>query len=156
MNGPSKQEIEMNNYQANRICLVCNDAASGRISFLKKSQAWNFRTTLWCSKLWSLQSFLQANSSRGYRLYLSIKQRLPYHKGTSLVIFLQPELTSIQRRRKACQSCRFEKCIRVGMLREGVRLDRVRGGRQKYRRTTRKSSKIFHSGKPWRNKPFCI
>lgn len=36
MNGPSKQEIEMNNYQANRICLVCNDAASGRIFFLKK------------------------------------------------------------------------------------------------------------------------
>ena len=31
MNGPSKQEIEMNNYQANRICLVCNDAASGKI-----------------------------------------------------------------------------------------------------------------------------
>ena len=31
MNGPSKQEMEMNNYQANRICLVCNDAASGKI-----------------------------------------------------------------------------------------------------------------------------
>lgn len=42
-----------------------------------------------------------------------------------------------KRRRKACRSCRFEKCIRVGMLRERVRLDRVRGGRQKYRRTTR-------------------
>ncbi|CAG5081294.1 Oidioi.mRNA.OKI2018_I69.PAR.g9833.t1.cds [Oikopleura dioica] len=40
-----------------------------------------------------------------------------------------------KRRRKACQACRFQKCIRVGMLREGVRLDRVRGGRQKYRRT---------------------
>lgn len=39
-----------------------------------------------------------------------------------------------KRRRKACQACRFQKCIRMGMLKEGVRLDRVRGGRQKYRR----------------------
>ncbi|XP_076872605.1 estrogen-related receptor gamma b isoform X2 [Brachyhypopomus gauderio] len=39
-----------------------------------------------------------------------------------------------KRRRKSCQACRFTKCISVGMLREGVRLDRVRGGRQKYKR----------------------
>lgn len=39
-----------------------------------------------------------------------------------------------KRRRKACQACRFQKCLNMGMLREGVRLDRVRGGRQKYRR----------------------
>ena len=30
--------------------------------------------------------------------------------------------------------CRYQKCLRQGMLKEGVRLDRVRGGRQKYRR----------------------
>ncbi|XP_072747822.1 estrogen-related receptor isoform X3 [Anoplolepis gracilipes] len=40
-----------------------------------------------------------------------------------------------KRRRKACQACRFQKCLRQGMLKEGVRLDRVRGGRQKYRRS---------------------
>ncbi|XP_065320937.1 steroid hormone receptor ERR2-like [Gordionus sp. m RMFG-2023] len=39
-----------------------------------------------------------------------------------------------KRRRKACQACRLQKCFNVGMLREGVRLDRVRGGRQKYAR----------------------
>lgn len=39
-----------------------------------------------------------------------------------------------KRRRKAYQACRFRKCLRSGMLKEGVRLDRVRGGRQKYRR----------------------
>ncbi|XP_043931661.1 estrogen-related receptor gamma-like [Protopterus annectens] len=39
-----------------------------------------------------------------------------------------------KRRRKACQACRFMKCLKVGMLKEGVRLDRVRGGRQKYKR----------------------
>ena len=33
------------------------------------------------------------------------------------------------------------------MLREGVRLDRVRGGRQKYRRTTRNSSENIDKGK---------
>ncbi|GAB6029275.1 hypothetical protein CHUAL_005040 [Chamberlinius hualienensis] len=41
-----------------------------------------------------------------------------------------------KRRRKACQACRFQKCLSMGMLKEGVRLDRVRGGRQKYRRST--------------------
>ncbi|KAK9497498.1 hypothetical protein O3M35_004204 [Rhynocoris fuscipes] len=41
-----------------------------------------------------------------------------------------------KRRRKACQACRFQKCLNKGMLKEGVRLDRVRGGRQKYRRNT--------------------
>jgi estrogen-related receptor ERR len=41
-----------------------------------------------------------------------------------------------KRRRKACQACRFQKCLRMGMLKEGVRLDRVRGGRQKYRRSS--------------------
>lgn len=41
-----------------------------------------------------------------------------------------------KRRRKACQACRFQKCLGMGMLKEGVRLDRVRGGRQKYRRNS--------------------
>ncbi|KOB77123.1 putative retinoid X receptor [Operophtera brumata] len=36
--------------------------------------------------------------------------------------------------KRTIQACRFRKCLRTGMLREGVRLDRVRGGRQKYRR----------------------
>ena len=36
------------------------------------------------------------------------------------------------RGRKACQACRFVKCIKAGMLKEGVRTDRKRGGRQKY------------------------
>ncbi|XP_063060772.1 estrogen-related receptor gamma [Engraulis encrasicolus] len=39
-----------------------------------------------------------------------------------------------KRRRKSCQACRFKKCLRAGMMKEGVRMDRVRGGRQKYKR----------------------
>ena len=40
------------------------------------------------------------------------------------------------RGRKDCQACRFVKCINAGMLKEGVRTDRKRGGRQKYFRRT--------------------
>ncbi|XP_060739473.1 estrogen-related receptor gamma b isoform X1 [Tachysurus vachellii] len=50
-----------------------------------------------------------------------------------------------KRRRKSCQACRFTKCIKVGMLREGVRLDRVRGGRQKYKRTIGSDSNSYLS-----------
>ncbi|XP_033096325.1 steroid hormone receptor ERR1-like [Anneissia japonica] len=39
-----------------------------------------------------------------------------------------------KKRRKTCQKCRYQKCIRMGMLIEGVRPNRLRGGRQKYRR----------------------
>lgn len=51
-----------------------------------------------------------------------------------------------KRRRKACQACRFRKCLRTGMLREGVRLDRVRGGRQKYRRAP--DQPLHHQPRP--------
>jgi len=51
-----------------------------------------------------------------------------------------------KRRRKACQACRYQKCLRQGMLKEGVRLDRVRGGRQKYRRFSSETSN--QSGPP--------
>ncbi|XP_069321250.1 steroid hormone receptor ERR2 isoform X3 [Eulemur rufifrons] len=51
-----------------------------------------------------------------------------------------------KRRRKSCQACRFMKCLKVGMLKEGVRLDRVRGGRQKYKRRLDSESSPFHPG----------
>ena len=44
------------------------------------------------------------------------------------------------RGRKACQACRFVKCTQAGMLKEGVRTDRKRGGRQKYFRRAINSS----------------
>ncbi|XP_034566696.1 nuclear receptor subfamily 5, group A, member 5 isoform X2 [Notolabrus celidotus] len=34
--------------------------------------------------------------------------------------------------RKRCPSCRFQKCLTVGMKREAVRADRMRGGRNKF------------------------
>uniref|UniRef100_A0A8C9QI47 Estrogen related receptor beta n=1 Tax=Spermophilus dauricus TaxID=99837 RepID=A0A8C9QI47_SPEDA len=50
-----------------------------------------------------------------------------------------------KRRRKSCQACRFMKCLKVGMLKEGVRLDRVRGGRQKYKRRLDSESSPYQS-----------
>ncbi|KAJ8338024.1 hypothetical protein SKAU_G00369900 [Synaphobranchus kaupii] len=50
-----------------------------------------------------------------------------------------------KRRRKACQACRFTKCLKVGMLKEGVRLDRVRGGRQKYKRRPEVENATYQS-----------
>uniref|UniRef100_A0A3Q3LXD0 Nuclear receptor subfamily 5, group A, member 5 n=1 Tax=Mastacembelus armatus TaxID=205130 RepID=A0A3Q3LXD0_9TELE len=50
--------------------------------------------------------------------------------------------------RKRCPSCRFQKCLAVGMKKEAVRADRMRGGRNKfgplYRRDRqRKQQKVY-------------
>ncbi|KAM5126139.1 estrogen-related receptor gamma-like [Mantella aurantiaca] len=87
-----------------RLCLVCGDVASGYHYGVASCEA--------CKAFF--KRTIQGN----------IEYSCPAAK--------QCEIT--KRRRKSCQSCRFAKCLKVGMLREGVRLDRVRGGRQKYKR----------------------
>ncbi|KAK7103500.1 estrogen-related receptor gamma-like isoform X3 [Littorina saxatilis] len=87
-----------------RLCLVCGDVASGYHYGVSSCEA--------------CKAFFKR----------TIQGNIEYSCPAS------GECEITKRRRKACQACRFQKCLRVGMLREGVRLDRVRGGRQKYKR----------------------
>ncbi|KAG9481700.1 steroid hormone receptor ERR2 isoform X2 [Eleutherodactylus coqui] len=87
-----------------RLCLVCGDVASGYHYGVASCEA--------------CKAFFKRT------IQGSIEYSCPASK--------QCEIN--KRRRKSCQSCRFAKCLKVGMLKEGVRLDRVRGGRQKYKR----------------------
>uniref|UniRef100_A0A2A4K0Q3 Uncharacterized protein n=1 Tax=Heliothis virescens TaxID=7102 RepID=A0A2A4K0Q3_HELVI len=91
-----------------RVCLVCGDTASGFHYGVASCEACKafFKRTIQVSRKGNIEYTCPASN----------------------------ECEINKRRRKACQACRFRKCLRTGMLREGVRLDRVRGGRQKYRR----------------------
>ncbi|KAL5289974.1 ESRRB family protein [Megaselia abdita] len=89
---------------ARRLCLVCGDIASGFHYGVASCEA--------CKAFF--KRTIQGN----------IEYTCPANN----------ECEINKRRRKACQACRFQKCLLMGMLKEGVRLDRVRGGRQKYRR----------------------
>ncbi|XP_063803491.1 steroid hormone receptor ERR2 [Pseudophryne corroboree] len=96
-----------------RLCLVCGDVASGYHYGVASCEA--------CKAFF--KRTIQGN----------IEYSCPASK--------QCEIT--KRRRKSCQSCRFAKCLKVGMLKEGVRLDRVRGGRQKYKRRLESDNALY-------------
>lgn len=108
-----------------RLCLVCGDTASGfhyGVASCEACKAFFKRT-------------IQGNVHIAI-LFTAIK-KLTLNLGN--IEYTCPATNNCEinkRRRKACQACRFQKCLRMGMLKEGVRLDRVRGGRQKYRRTS--------------------
>ncbi|XP_020364010.2 estrogen-related receptor gamma-like [Oncorhynchus kisutch] len=87
-----------------RLCLVCGDFASGYHYGVASCEA--------------CKAFFKR----------TIQGNIEY----SCPLMNDCEIT--KRRRKSCQACRFQKCLRAGMMKEGVRMDRVRGGRQKYKR----------------------
>ncbi|XP_029111495.1 estrogen-related receptor gamma isoform X2 [Scleropages formosus] len=87
-----------------RLCLVCGDMASGYHYGVASCEA--------------CKAFFKR----------TIQGNIEY----SCPVTNECEIT--KRRRKSCQACRFQKCLRAGMMKEGVRMDRVRGGRQKYKR----------------------
>ena len=105
-----------------RLCLVCGDTASGFHYGVASCEACKafFKRTIQGALLVARQSRVADACLAG-----NIEYQCPASSDCEIN----------KRRRKACQACRFQKCLRMGMLKEGVRLDRVRGGRQKYRRT---------------------
>ncbi|XP_051952567.1 estrogen-related receptor gamma-like [Xyrauchen texanus] len=98
-----------------RLCLVCGDVASGFHYGVASCEA--------------CKAFFKR----------TIQGNIEY----SCSVSRDCEIT--KRRRKSCQACRFTKCLSVGMMREGVRTDRVRGGRQKYKRRMDSDSSIYLS-----------
>ncbi|KAJ8405139.1 hypothetical protein AAFF_G00321300 [Aldrovandia affinis] len=98
-----------------RLCLVCGDVASGYHYGVASCEA--------------CKAFFKR----------TIQGNIDYSCPAS------NECEITKRRRKACQACRFTKCLKVGMLKEGVRLDRVRGGRQKYKRRPEMESATYQS-----------
>uniref|UniRef100_UPI00398EB875 steroid hormone receptor ERR2-like isoform X5 n=1 Tax=Pristiophorus japonicus TaxID=55135 RepID=UPI00398EB875 len=98
-----------------RLCLVCGDVASGYHYGVASCEA---------CKAFFKRTIQVQRRSRPFGHSSNIEYSCPATN--------ECEIT--KRRRKSCQACRFMKCLKVGMLKEGVRLDRVRGGRQKYKR----------------------
>lgn len=94
----------ISNNSSQEPCLICGDVASGKHYGLRSCEA--------------CKAFFKR----------TVQGKIEYQCPASR------ECEINKRRRKACQACRFQKCLNMGMLKEGVRLDRVRGGRQKYRR----------------------
>ncbi|KAM4627691.1 estrogen-related receptor gamma [Polymixia lowei] len=96
-----------------RLCLVCGDFASGYHYGVASCEA--------CKAFF--KRTIQGN----------IEYSCPVMNGCEIT----------KRRRKACQACRFRKCLQAGMMREGVRMDRVRGGRQKYKRRVESGLSLY-------------
>ncbi|KAJ8280859.1 hypothetical protein GJAV_G00059930 [Gymnothorax javanicus] len=111
-----------------RLCLVCGDFASGYHYGVASCEA--------------CKAFFKR----------TIQGNIEY----SCPVINECEIT--KRRRKSCQACRFQKCLTAGMMKEGVRMDRVRGGRQKYKRRADSGVSLFIKApyslpvKPTRNK----
>lgn len=115
-----------------RLCLVCGDTASGfhyGVASCEACKAFFKRTIQGQSLSLSVCDFTDVF----FHLSGNIEYQCPASSDCEIN----------KRRRKACQACRFQKCLRMGMLKEGVRLDRVRGGRQKYRRTLENPSPLL-------------
>lgn len=87
-----------------RLCAVCEDLASGYHYGIASCEA--------------CKAFFKRTVQGNLKYICHAKNRCEVTK----------------KRRKACPGCRFKKCMDMGMMLDGVRPDRVRGGRQKYRR----------------------
>ncbi|XP_071833807.1 estrogen-related receptor gamma-like isoform X2 [Apostichopus japonicus] len=97
--------VEDNDKPSNpRLCAVCEDLASGYHYGIASCEA--------------CKAFFKRTVQGNLKYLCHAKNRCEVTK----------------KRRKACPGCRFKKCMDMGMMLDGVRPDRVRGGRQKYRR----------------------
>ncbi|XP_061818013.1 steroid hormone receptor ERR1 isoform X1 [Nerophis lumbriciformis] len=121
-----------------RLCLVCGDVASGYHYGVASCEACKafFKRTIQ-GIIFGGQGIAKHATLHTIGGYA--KRNIEYSCPAS------NECEITKRRRKACQACRFTKCLKVGMLKEGVRLDRVRGGRQKYKRRPEVENATYQS-----------
>ncbi|UYV68377.1 NR4A2 [Cordylochernes scorpioides] len=101
-----------------QLCAVCGDNAA--------CQHYGVRTCEGCKGFFKVNTYFPRQ--HGARPYTCVLQRT-VQKGAKYVCLGNKDCPVDKRRRNRCQFCRFQKCLAVGMVKEVVRTDSLKGRR---------------------------